>query len=167
MRTNFASVNMCYDKLRFLSKIMYFNLFLSMFHNPQPSVWNCLCNLHSKYVVFCFVSEMLSVDALLFKIQGSRIRSVPCCCFLLGVFLAFYRVLTCTRSAIQQVVYEAALNIWLSVQNPVELDRKSSSFPTKLLFHPCANELRMKCLYVNPQIYMRTFYLISQLAEWP
>ncbi len=31
-----------------------------MFHNPQPSVWNCLCNLHSKYVVFCFVWNALS-----------------------------------------------------------------------------------------------------------
>lgn len=110
---------------------------------------------------------MFSVDALLFKIPSLSVRSVPCCCFLLGAFLAFYRVLTCTRSAIQQVVYEAPLNIWLSVQYPVELDGKSSSFPTTLLFHPRANSLRMKCLYVNPQIYMRTFYLISQLAEWP
>lgn len=120
-----------------------------------------------KYVVFTFVSELLSVDALLFKNTCSSIRSVPCCCFLLGAFLTFYRVLTRTCSAIWRVVYEAPLNFWLSVQNPVELDGKSSSFPTKLLFHPHANSLRMKCLYVNPQIYMRTFYLISQLAEWP
>lgn len=142
---------------------------LHLFHIPNQEM---LCEIAFmscivKHVIFTFVYEMLSIEALLFKNPSSSIRSVLCCCFLPGTFLTFYRVLTCTCSAIRQAVYEDPLNFWLLVQNPVELDGKSSLFPTKLLFHPCANSLRMKCLYVNPQIYMRTFYLISQLAEWP
>lgn len=48
--------------------------------------------------------------------------------------MIFFMVLTCTRSAIQQVVHEAPLNLRLSVQNPVELDRKPSSFPHQAAF---------------------------------
>lgn len=121
-----------------------------------------------KFFVCFFVSEMLWVNALLITNPSSSVSSIPrCCSFPPGEFLIFFMVLTRTRSAIQQVVHKAPLNLRLSVQNPVELDRKPSSFshqaafPSKLLFPPRANEV-LVCKSSN----LHACVLFNFTASW-